>query len=726
MTVVRALTLLLALVTLFPHSAAAFEGRLLDPDGQPLAGARVQVLGGRGVAVVAADGRFVLSPDPTPPFDLLVSRPDGVLIQPVRVASLPTDAPLELRVEAALAGAVTVLGAAPDLELPPAGALTVSGRGDLAQREPQQLTNVLENIPGASANGSGRTAVPALRSLASARTLILLDEGRVTAERRAGPSATFLDPASVEEVEVVRGPGSVAYGSDALGGLIRMRTRIPSPGEPTQLRYALVGGTVDDLAAVDAELGTELLGGGLLLGGGYRNADDYESPEGTQPMSGLESMGARAGYQHELGPGLLRVLWRSDLGRDIGKPATDSTTKPTWYPEEDSHRATVSYEQPGPGAWSRLGVTATWDEYRLLTATDTLATSSKPRTLAEADVFAHDYGLRFEAERPLGDVRLALGLDAAGRYGLHAVNRSTTFEDTGAVVTFEESIERARKDGLGAFASASTGVGAVNLAGGLRFDWVGTENQGGYFGDMTTSASDVSGFLGATVPLAASLDLSAQVARGFRDPLLSDRYYRGISGRGFVTGNPDLEPETSLQGDLALRYAAGPVHLALYGYDYRVDDLIERYKDGTDYFFRNRGEAEVRGVEVEGTYSFGPELLAQVAAQWQEGEALDDDAPLDGVPPLGLIVTLRRDPGQRWWWLARVAAYDRDDEPGPSEKVVPGYVVFDAGIGYRVSPALELQLLGRNLLDTAYYASADEKAVHEPGRGVTLSLRGRV
>jgi outer membrane receptor protein involved in Fe transport len=424
---------------------------------------------------------------------------------------------------------------------------------------------------------------------------------------------------------------------------------------------------------------------------------------------------------------MLRFLWRTDMGRDIGKPSVDADSRPTSYPEEDSHRATLAYDQPGPGTWSRLGFSLSWDEYRLLTERENLP-PQRAHTLEESDVFAHDYGARFEAERPVGAFRLLLGVDLSGRYGLHAVNRFTSFDDAGqgAGTTFEESIENARKDDLGVFAGLSTSVGEVVLSAGLRGDWVETTNSGGYFGDRETSQSDASGFFGATLPLGQRWEVSAQVARGFRDALLSDRYYRGISGRGFITGNPDLEPETSLQGDLALRYSTGPLSLALYGYDYRIDDLIERYKEGADYYFRNRGEAEVKGVELEGIWAFGPDLVAQVAVQWQEGEALDDGTPLDGIPPAGVILTLRRAPGQQWWWLGRVGAFDRVDDPGPNEKVIPGYAVVDAGVGYRVSAALEIQLYGRNLLDQSYLASADENSVLEPGRGVQLSLRGRI
>ena len=57
--------------------------------------------------------------------------------------------------------------------------------------------------------------------------MILLDGARVSAERRAGPSATFVDPNGLAAVEVLRGPGSVVYGSDAFGGVIQAVTRDP-------------------------------------------------------------------------------------------------------------------------------------------------------------------------------------------------------------------------------------------------------------------------------------------------------------------------------------------------------------------------------------------------------------------------------------------------------------------------------------------------------------------
>jgi len=721
---------LVATVFSVPTWVAAFEGRLVTEDGRPLVGAHVQVLGGRGSVMVDSSGSFVLEPDPAPPFELLVTRADGVVMQPILVESLPAEGVLELRLTAAvMTGSVTVLGAVPDLELPPAAAFTVAGGADLALRLPDQLGNVLETLPGTETLGSGPAAVPSLRGLAASRTLILLDEGRVTAERRAGPSATFLDPSTVDEVEVIRGPGSVAYGSDAFGGLIRARTRIPGPGDEPYLRYSLLGGWGAPQLAANVEYGGSAGGGGFMVGASYRDLDNYSSPQGEVLDSGSEGNGFRLGYQTDVGGGLLRALWRTDLGRDIGKPALNSAERSRTYPEEDSHRMSLSFERPGPGNWSRLAASASWVEYHLLTSDDRMGTPERARTVTEADVLSHDYGLRLEAERPLGPARLILGLDANGRYGLHATNRSDEYDLDGNFVSSELSVEvgSARRDDLGVFAGVSSTVGRVALSGGLRGDRVSTDNSGGYFGERSTSASDWSGFAAASFSLRRDLELSAQVARGFRDALLSDRYYRGLTGRGSITGNPDLEPETSLQYDLALRYSPSPVRLAAYAYHYRIDELIERYESTADEFlFRNRGQAEIRGYEIEGAMELGADITTQVALQRVRGEAVDDDATLDSIPADGVIVTVRRDPSLHWWWMGRVAVFDRDERPGPTEDPVPGHTVADVAVGFRVSPALELQVLGRNLFDRAYPASSDGDSVLAAGRSVTVSVRGRV
>jgi outer membrane receptor protein involved in Fe transport len=706
--------------------AAALEVRLVNTEGSPLAFARVYVVGQAGHLIADSDGRCTVDPAPPPPFELVVARADGVALAPVRVETVPEVGTLELIVSGAFSDALTIAAtSAPDIELPPATAFTVLGRGELTQHGPATLAATIEQVPGAGRSNEGADAVPSLRGLAAARTLILLDEGRVTAERRAGPSASFLDPETVEEVEVVRGPGSVSYGSDAFGGMIRLRTRLPDPGTPPTLRFALAAADATGERSGAAEFSASALGGAVLVGVGARDFDDYSSPSGEVPNSSSRGHGFRLGLQRAALGGNLRVLWRTDVGEDVGKPASDADVAPTSYPDETSHRATLQLDRPGPGEWRRLSFALSWDRYRLLTERDVLATGQTPRRVEESDVDAFDYGLRVEGERPVGTSRLVAGLDLGGRYGLEAVNRRTDFDASGAPAsqTSEVAIASARRDDVGAFVALAGQQGRARLSGGARVDGVWSRNEGGYFGDRSRSTGALSGFLAVAVDLAPGIEASLQGSHGFRDALLSDRYFRGVSGRGWVTGNPELHPETSWQLDAALRVRRDRLQVALFGYGYRIDDLIERYRIGADYFFRNRGTAEFVGGELEvgATLSEALQLLGSV--YWLHGEVRDDGNPTDGVPAPGAALALRRR-GSRWWWQARFAAFAHDDRPGPTEQEVPGYAVFDGGVGVNVGRGLELAVLGRNLLDRTYLGGADERAVPAPGRSIRLVLRG--
>jgi iron complex outermembrane receptor protein len=709
-------------------TAAALECRVVTPDGSALAGARITVVG-RGDSILAdQDGRFNLDPVPEVPFVLFVARPDGVALRPVPVVAVPEEGLLTVTVAPAGETVTVVSGVVPDLELPPAVATTVMGRGDLGQRLPAQLFQTLENLPGAEVSGDGHAAVPSLRGLPQHRTLLLLDDGRVSSERRAGPSASYLDPETIEEVEVVRGPGSVAYGSSAFGGIIRSRTRLPDPQGTQSLRWTLVGGTGLDEAGAAAEFTTGLLGGGVMVGAHYRDYGDYESPEGTVLDSGSEMAGFRIGWQAAMFGGVAHVLWRTDQAREVGKPAPDSAVTSVFYPIEQSNRLGLGFERTGPGSWSRIGVTVAWDDYRVDLDKDRFASGATPRKLAESRVDANDFSIRADAERPLGAWRLVLGLDVSGRYDLEAVNVSTTFDpDEQPVDTVSEvSIESARGTDYGAFATLGRRLGKWKLNLGVRGDSVTSRNRGGYFGDLTTSNAAVSGFAAVGVDLGSGLELTGQVARGFRDPLLSDRYYRGVTGRGFITGNPDLDPETSLQFDLALRFTGGRSAVGLYAYSYRIDDLIERFRVGDDFSFRNHGDAEITGLELEASLVIGSSLEVQVGAQALQGKTLEDGAPTDGVPAPGVFAVVRGAPSKRWWWMTRGAVFAADDRPGPTEQDVPGYAVLDAGAGFTVSEWLEISLLARNLLNRSYLASSDEDAVLAPGRSIQLVLRGRL
>jgi outer membrane receptor protein involved in Fe transport len=285
------------------------------------------------------------------------------------------------------------------------------------------------------------------------------------------------------------------------------------------------------------------------------------------------------------------------------------------------------------------------------------------------------------------------------------------------------SVDNANRTDTGVYAQIEAAAGPfARLSGGVRGDYVTTENSGGYFGDRSTSNGAFSGFGALSVGPFSGFSLTAQIARGFRDPVLSDRYFRGPSGRGFITGNPDLEPETSLQFDFAARYAVGRTQLAAYFYQYRITDLVERYTTQTDFFFfRNRGRARLRGFEVEAASKLGHGFSIEIGSQIARGRALDDNANLDDVSPATFSVLGRKEFSTRGYAQIRTAFYGKDERPGPSEIVAPGATVMDIGGGWRLARQLELRGQIRNALDDRYYASPDPRFVLAAGRSASLT-----
>lgn len=706
-------------------TAAAFEGRVIDDrTGRPIANAEVSILGLPGSVRTDADGRFTWRPNPSPPFEVLVILPNGSVTKPVLIEHVDFAATLTIRVTSAVDEEVTVSGAAPSIDATPAAGMTLLTGREMTLRAPENLAQALETVAGVNQVSEGHAAVPAVRGLAAGRTLILLDGTRVSSERRAGASATFVDPDTLDGIDVARGPGSVAYGSDAFGGVISARTRRPGLEDPLHFRFngAYGAGVPERRASAEASRGFGK--SGVLAEVHWRKAEDWESPEGPVVNSGWRDAGFMVRTAHAIGSSQLALGWQSDFGRDIERPRSNSRTVRFFYPEENSHRLSATFTHDRLGPIDRLAVNAMAGSYGNITEQDRFATAASPRSVERADIAARDYQVRTTAERGAGQARIEFGLDLNGRFGLEALDTAESYDMDGALASSitNVSVDAAARHSRAVFLQAEAALlPRLFVAGGGRLDHATTRNRGGYFGDRSTSNTAVSGLVSATAGPFGGLTLTGQIARGFRDPVVSDRYFRGPSGRGFITGNPDLGPESSIQLDGALRYTAGRVRLAVYGYRYRISDLIERYGDGDNFFFRNRGEALINGGEIEIQASLPAGVSVDLAAQVSRGEDADDGTPLDGISAPMFSAQLRKQFGSRGFVQMRAAAYAKDDEPGPTERVVPGYEVIDFGAGLRVTDQLELRAQMRNAFDETYFASQDTRAVLAPGRSMSIT-----
>jgi outer membrane receptor protein involved in Fe transport len=233
----------------------------------------------------------------------------------------------------------------------------------------------------------------------------------------------------------------------------------------------------------------------------------------------------------------------------------------------------------------------------------------------------------------------------------------------------------------------------------------------------------MSGTAALTVTPVADLTLTAQLARGFRDPTLTDRFYRGPVGRGAIEGNPDLEPETSWQFDVAAEYSIGRIRIAGAAYDYRLHDLVERYSAGADLFrLRNRTRARLTGTEIGVECDLGRGLMAEFGAQASRGRDRDDESPLDDIAPAAARLVLRHSASPRMSSYLRVAAIAAHERSGPGEVPTPAYTLVDAAVEWRLSRLLTMRGLVRNAFNESYYSSAGPRWVWAPGRQAYLTL----
>jgi outer membrane receptor protein involved in Fe transport len=711
--------------------ALALDGRVIDDrTGKPVANVEVTILGRPGVVYTNADGRFTWKPDPVPPFEIMVILPGERFTKPFLVERLPPDGLLEVRISPLVDETVTVTaGAAPDIEATLGNATTLVPSREILSRQPANLTQALESVVGVSSVSEGHAAAPAIRGLARGRTLILIDGARVTSDRRVGPSATYLDPFALDGIEVARGPGSVAYGSDAFGGVIYARTRRVAPDAPLGMRIVGALGAGIPQKRVGLELAKGFAKGGALFQAHYRDFDNWDSPAGEVVNSGATDQGFLARGEHKLGQGLLSAAWQSDFGRDIDRPRNNSQTVRFSYPVEDSHRLTAGYDLRQVAGFERVTVNSFFGTYRQVTDQDRYATETRGRTIESADYAADDVQVRASAERLFSRARFETGVDVNGRYNVRALDTVTQYSVSGDVLAQVEnvSIDEASRSDAGAYATVEAALMPKFIGGaGVRGDYVASENHGGYFGDHATASGALSGSASLTAGPWAGLSVTGQVGSGFRDPTVSDRYYRGPTGRGFITGNPDLEPERSIQFDLGLRFTSTRVRAGLFGYRYRIDNLIERYQTATDFFFfRNRGSALIRGVEAELHAVLGASFTLESAAAYTRGTVVDDGSATDDIPPVTITLALRRPVGSRGFAQVRGAYYAKDSRPGPTEIPMPGYALLDVIGGVTITKALDLNLTLRNLLDETYPVSPDARAVPAPGISAVLTATVR-
>ncbi|MBP7149199.1 MAG: TonB-dependent receptor [Acidobacteria bacterium] len=666
---------------------AAVRGVVLDPGGQPLAGARVEWVATGETASTDAGGAFEL-PRATVPGKLRVAHPG---FAPVTVEFAP-DAPptVQVRLEPLLVERVVVGATSPELVLPETAARASVAPGEAAA-PPVTVPQLAASAPGVALNSQGGLQQTlSVRGLARQRVTTLLAGARLAGERRAGVSPSFVDPTLVGDVRVVRGPATTSFGSGALGGVLEVVPR----------RF-------DGWAA---ETGVQSEGGQTWVAAGWgdgpwsfgvarRRSGRTEDPEGNTINDRFEQISAVA--EARLGGWTLTLL--PSAARDAGKASTDYPGRVVTYPEENHLVARAA--TGAPGSW----MFEAWAHPNDL---ETL-TRRPDRPDARVRNSALDFGANWRRalQRDDGRLRFGIGLDYFGRRDVDAVESSSGTE--------QRSLDDGREDEAAAVATVGTGGERWSAEAGARWTEVRQDNAG----RADVRRSGASGFGGLKWRPAAGLALTAQAGSGLRVPGLSERFYTGTTGRGAVIGNPALQAERSTAYEIGAALSRGRVRAALHAYRTRVRDLVEQIEIEPRLFtFENATAGTITGVELE--------FLAHPATGWSIAALadrargrLDDDEPLADVPPARLEVTVRRET-DRWTWAlgSRWRAAKTDPDPD-LEKPTPAAFTLDASLGRRLAYGLWLVASGSNLTDESYFLSTDAVAPLATRRSYGLALR---
>ncbi len=696
------------------------------------------------VAPTALGQEAVVSTDlPEPHGDTLPAEDDG--------GAEPTDDP-EYET-------VVVATRLPEEEHNSTRAVSIINEAELLERAPRTTPEALLDAPGVfvqhTNHGGGS---PIVRGMIGPQNLILLDGVRLNnSVWRTGPLQylNLVDPLVLGRIEVLRGPGSVLYGSDAVGGVIQLQLIRPEQFHDHDSAYGgrFIGrvGTADVQLTAHGLFGLGGHGFSLLGGATYKSFSDLTAGReiGRQEHSGYSNWSAlgRLRWQRRLGSGLRLTLSGTYLSSGItGAGRTDKLEDLGSLQIYDNidHLLFVRGRLRIPAIATTIELTTsfqhfferkdtlTLDEMRLLTL----------RTIRD-EVTARTLGLDLDSVTRFLDGRLRLRLGGMWYHDWVEADRWA-----GAGEDLREVANGAYPDGstyssYGVYALLdgrllSRGDHEFRLSVGYRLHGMaGFAPADGFEGSDSSHVGHVV-FASAQYLLQDRLNLSFTFSQGFRAPNLNESALLGDTGKYFHVPNDNLRPEQSDTFELLGRLRLGPVSLEVTGYVSLIRDLIRRqetaYEGQTEIEGKpvawniNAGDGLIWGIEPRLVLALGQGLslaghLTYTVGQSSLGDV--DHVPMSRIPPLFGQLTLRYEHRlrgrMRFFVEALFRGAAKQDRLSPEDERdvripvggTPGWWTLGARAGVVDPRHFALRVGLDNLLDTTYRYHGS--GVHAPG-----------
>jgi iron complex outermembrane receptor protein len=688
-------------ILLFVSSATAapIRGVVLDPDGKPIEKAYVQVLETGLGNFTAADGGFFIDADAFP-LQLEVVHPNfESAVVPIELEPSQTYE-IILQPKLAINEVVVVTAKTPGGGFSPVGtaATTIDPRNP--PLAPSTLTELVESVPGVSENGQGGIfQVYSIRGVSRERIQSTISGVRLTSERRAGVSASFLDPILMANVDLQRGPASSYFGSGALGGVVQV---LPRNFDRAELE-----------TGYDSQGNENFQFGGWgnrnwSLGFVRRSAGNGRTPDGSEINTHFTLYSTVIESNWTAGNQDYTVMLIPALARDVGKANTDFPSKTTNYPEEK--HLVARFAVKSQKQWELAAYVHPHDLHTRVT-----------EGMSQSDVFNDtlDFGFAFDKQMRFGRSRFArLGVDYFGRRFVNSLEQSRP--EPGAEGSMENvrALDDARNDELGLHGLLSLRLGRATFEGGARFSWFNQRNA-----DLDSIRRTTwNGYAGILVPLAYGIELNGAIGTGLRMPSLSERFFSGTTGRGQIIGNPLLDPERSLNLDAGIRWYGSNSFAAAYYFRNRIQHYIERIELEPDVLsFENLTSGTLRGVEWEAATKLMDfwDIYGRghvITGRDQSSDSLADIPANRGVMGTRFLIG-------RWDYGTELQLRCSKSNPGSGEKEIPSAQIWSAFMKYSMRSNLQVSLSASNLLNQSYFNSADRKVSLSAGRGFAISLR---
>ena len=549
--------------------------------------------------------------------------------------------------------------------------VTLITREEIERLQPASITDLLRSRAGidiTSSGSFGKQTSLFSRGTNSNHTLLLVDGVRM-GSANGGAAWQHLPPSEIERIEIVRGPRTSLYGSDAVGGVIQVFTRRGKTGAPKV--NAFVGGG----SFGSNKVGASVAGGTnsfLYSLGVSRFETDGVDVTKDGDKDGYDNLSFSTNLEYRLDNS---TSFQFALMNSQGETEYDSLFDPggNYYDDFSQTMVRLAWNQQFASNWgSEFSLAQSYDKQ------DNYAPYGDSYFNTRKDQIAWINTLQ------LGIHEIKLGADAVR----DNVDSSTKYD--------EDS-----RDNVGVFAQVHVPYGSLVGDASIRYD----DNE--QFGDKTT------GQLALGYWLAADLNLRSSVGTAFSTPTFNDLYYPAdpVWGGG---GNPDLKAEKSTSYELGLHYNPDKYFFDVALFHTATKDLI-----GSDSSFKriNINEARIQGLEIESGYKWQGWNF-NVAATFLKPEDRDTKKDLARRAKS----TLRADLDHKWQDVAvgvSVIRRGTSYEDVANTTKLASHVLVDLRASWEFYPSVTLRTSVQNLQDKEYSLA---QGYYETGRAAYVTL----